>query len=54
MRNVRIISNIEQGILNDEGKREKGDLNLNHFEYPSISFQNKKIVLSPMMKRKSN
>ena len=54
MGNVRIISNIEQGISNDEGKREKGDLNHNPFEYPSISFQNKKRERSPMMKRKSN
>ena len=37
-----------------EREKKKGDLNLNPFEYPSISFQNKKREQSPMMKRKSN
>jgi len=52
MGNVKIISNIEpqcnkkkkitrgrQGIPNNEGKRKKGDISLNSFEYPSISYE---------------
>ena len=42
MGNVRIISNIEHGISNDEGKRKNGDLNLNPFNIPQSLFRTRK------------